>query len=134
MTTVRVAIASFTQMPPEFRDDEQLAHALRAYGNVAAIEPWDDPDVDWDPFDAVVIRSTWNYARRRDDFLAWCERRGPVRPRDATSVRPPQRAKSARPRRWLGAPSLLARTVPATATAEGPAPQWFGPAPGHREG
>jgi hypothetical protein len=73
---VRVAIASFSQMPPEFRDDEQLARALRARGAVTAIEPWDDPDVDWDPFELVVIRSTWNYARRREAFLDWVDRIG----------------------------------------------------------
>jgi hypothetical protein len=73
---MRVAIASFTRMPPEFRDDEELARVLRARGAVVAIEPWDDPDVDWAPYEAVVIRSTWNYARRRDRFLAWCERIG----------------------------------------------------------
>jgi glutathione synthase/RimK-type ligase-like ATP-grasp enzyme len=73
---VRVAIASFSLMPLEFRDDERLARALRARGAVTAIEPWDDPDVDWEPFEVVVIRSTWNYARRRDEYLAWCERIG----------------------------------------------------------
>lgn len=76
MPRMRIAIASFSQMPPEFRDDEQLADALRARDAAVAIEPWDEPDVDWDPFDVVVIRSTWNYARRRDEFLAWCERIG----------------------------------------------------------
>jgi hypothetical protein len=37
---------------------------------------WDDPAVDWDGFDLVVIRSTWDYTRRRDDFIAWAERIG----------------------------------------------------------
>ena len=73
---MRVAIASFTQMPLEFRDDERLARVLRARGAIVAIEPWDDPDVDWAPYEMVVIRSTWNYARYRDEFLAWCERIG----------------------------------------------------------
>jgi len=73
---MRVAIASFTRMPPEFRDDERLAHALRAKGAITAIEPWDDPDVDWAPYELVVVRSTWNYARKRDEYLAWCERIG----------------------------------------------------------
>lgn len=38
---------------------------------VAAI--WDDPTVDWDSFDAVVVRSCWDYITRRDEFLAWAE-------------------------------------------------------------
>ena len=27
--------------------------------------------MDWPAFDLVVLRSTWDYAERRDDFLAW---------------------------------------------------------------
>ncbi len=29
------------------------------------------PAVDWGSYDLVVIRSTWDYAPRRDDFAAW---------------------------------------------------------------
>jgi hypothetical protein len=73
---VRIAIASFVDMPPEFRDDERLARALRERGAQAAIEAWDDPEVDWEGFDSVIIRSTWDYARRRDEFLDWVDRIG----------------------------------------------------------
>jgi hypothetical protein len=34
---------------------------------------WDDEAVDWGAFDLVVIRSTWDYPNRRDEFLAWAE-------------------------------------------------------------
>lgn len=37
---------------------------------------WDDPAVDWAAYDLVVIRSTWDYTERRDEFVAWCERVG----------------------------------------------------------
>jgi glutathione synthase/RimK-type ligase-like ATP-grasp enzyme len=30
-----------------------------------------DGDVDWSRFDVVVLRSTWDYAERRDAFLSW---------------------------------------------------------------
>ena len=63
-------------MPPEFRDDHLLARALRERGADAEIEAWDDPAVDWEGFDLVVIRSTWDYARRHDEFLAWVDRIG----------------------------------------------------------
>ena len=38
-----------------------------------AAEPavWDDPTVEWSGFDLVLPRSTWDYAERRDRFLAW---------------------------------------------------------------
>jgi glutathione synthase/RimK-type ligase-like ATP-grasp enzyme len=35
---------------------------------------WDDPGVDWDSLSAVVVRSTWDYHRHRDAYIAWAER------------------------------------------------------------
>jgi len=40
----------------------------------ARIVVWDDPDVDWQVFDAVVIRSTWDYHERRHEFVQWARR------------------------------------------------------------
>jgi len=37
---------------------------------------WDDESVDWSAFDAVVIRSTWNYHQQPDVFAEWIERVG----------------------------------------------------------
>jgi hypothetical protein len=70
---VRVAIASVGWLPKEFRDDELLIAALGGQGADAGAVPWDDSGVDWRLYDAVVIRSTWDYARRRGEFLAWVE-------------------------------------------------------------
>ena len=38
------------------------------------IVAWDDPGVDWSGFDAVVIRSTWDYADRLAEFHEWIRR------------------------------------------------------------
>lgn len=37
----------------------------------ASVVAWDDHTVDWGSFDTVVIRSTWDYHARRDEFLVW---------------------------------------------------------------
>jgi glutathione synthase/RimK-type ligase-like ATP-grasp enzyme len=34
---------------------------------------WDDGAVEWSEFELVVVRSTWDYPDRRDDFLAWAD-------------------------------------------------------------
>ena len=34
---------------------------------------WDDAAVEWAGFDLVVVRSTWDYPDRREEFLAWAE-------------------------------------------------------------
>jgi glutathione synthase/RimK-type ligase-like ATP-grasp enzyme len=35
--------------------------------------PWRDRTVDWDGFDAVLIRSTWDYHEHVDEFVEWAE-------------------------------------------------------------
>ena len=48
-----------------------LLDAARERGIDAEITTWDDPGVDWSAYDAVVVRSCWDYIERRDEFLAW---------------------------------------------------------------
>ena len=52
-------------------DLEPLLVALRAEGADAEPAIWDDPHVDWGRFELAVLRSTWDYSRRRPEFLAW---------------------------------------------------------------
>jgi hypothetical protein len=57
---------------PDLDPDEQLVLGPLAEAGVTAIPAvWDDPAVDWTKFDLVVIRSAWDYAGRRDAFVAW---------------------------------------------------------------
>jgi glutathione synthase/RimK-type ligase-like ATP-grasp enzyme len=71
-TPPRVALATCSYFPDGDEDDAGLPAAL---GGTFAI--WDDPAVDWGAYDLVVVRSTWDYSTRRDDFLAWAQRLGP---------------------------------------------------------
>jgi hypothetical protein len=48
-----------------------LEAAARRRGLGAEVVVWDDPGVDWSTYDAVVVRSCWDYTERRDAFLAW---------------------------------------------------------------
>lgn len=53
--------------------DEDLPPLLAALpGSVAVV--WDDPSVRWETYDLAIVRSTWDYVPRRDEFLAWAER------------------------------------------------------------
>jgi glutathione synthase/RimK-type ligase-like ATP-grasp enzyme len=66
-----VALATSERWPNLAPDDLPLASELNAAGIDAVPAVWTDPDVDWALFDAVIIRSTWDYHRRRDDFARW---------------------------------------------------------------
>ena len=48
--------------------------ALDQAGVSVDVVAWDDPEVSWDSYERVVLRSTWDYPERIDEFLAWLER------------------------------------------------------------
>ncbi|MEX0868912.1 MAG: hypothetical protein WD011_04495 [Nitriliruptoraceae bacterium] len=71
--------------PPEGIDDATMATAddllVTALSRHAKItEPsWRD-DVDWSVFDAVLVRTVWDYVKHRDAFVAWAAEVGRVTP------------------------------------------------------
>jgi O-ureido-D-serine cyclo-ligase len=61
--------------------DEDLAPleaAIRAAGASPSIVEWDDASNDWQKFDLVVLRSTWDYSMRLSEFLRWIDRVSPL--------------------------------------------------------
>lgn len=71
---MHIALATCTGLPAWEVDDRFLHAALEADGFRISRPAWDDPKVDWAKFDACVIRTTWDYTKRPDDFRAWIER------------------------------------------------------------
>lgn len=67
----RVALATCRALPSGDEDGGLLLTACAAAGLDAEWRVWDDAAVDWSSYDLVVIRSTWDYVPRRDDFAAW---------------------------------------------------------------
>ena len=55
-------------------DAGALLAALERLDIHAAPAVWDDPSVNWGAAHLVVVRSTWDYALRRDEFLSWADR------------------------------------------------------------
>lgn len=87
-------------------DMDSLCAACAAAGIDASIVAWDDPTVSWARFDAVLLRSPWDYMDRLPAFLAWCDR-------VATLTRlwnPPEVVRWNTDKRYLG--DLAARGVP----------------------
>jgi hypothetical protein len=71
MSRPRVLLATCAEIPDGDEDERVGIAALRAAGVDAVPSVWDDPSVDWSAADLVVVRSTWDYARRHDEFLQW---------------------------------------------------------------
>lgn len=71
---VALATCSHRDLVEFAGDDAALLEALARAGIDATTAIWDDADVDWGAHDAVVIRTTWDYDLRRDEFVNWAER------------------------------------------------------------
>ena len=71
MTNARVALATCSQLPDLDKDDVPLIAALAERGVTAEPAVWDSPAIDWQAYDLVLVRSTWDYSPRHDEFLAW---------------------------------------------------------------
>lgn len=72
-TARRIALATCDEIPGLTADDRIGRAALEALG--ARVEPavWSDPAVEWGAFDAVIVRSCWDYFHRPGEFSAWVD-------------------------------------------------------------
>ena len=68
---VRIAFVTHRGLPQLSEDDRLAAHELRAQGAAIESAVWDSPLVDWSRYDAVVVRSTWDYHLKRTEFEHW---------------------------------------------------------------
>jgi hypothetical protein len=75
----RIAFATYAKKPAILPDDEHFARALRERGNKHGQAPMDVVGVVWDEnhtatwttFDAVVVRSVWDYFTKPHAFFQW---------------------------------------------------------------
>jgi glutathione synthase/RimK-type ligase-like ATP-grasp enzyme len=69
-----VWLAGCAEFPDGHAEDAGLVEAFADAGVDAAWAVWDDPTVDWEARELVVIRETWDYPAALEDFLTWVER------------------------------------------------------------
>ena len=70
----RIALATYAKQPSLNEDDLLLVPALREFDVTAVPAVWDSPEVCWEDFHGVVVRSCWDYHHRLEEFLAWVTR------------------------------------------------------------
>jgi glutathione synthase/RimK-type ligase-like ATP-grasp enzyme len=67
----RIAVATSAESPGINPDDELLVRYLAESGVAAHPVLWNDGAADWSAFDAVLIRTTWDYHEQYTRFLGW---------------------------------------------------------------
>lgn len=71
---MRFALATCRELSSLATDDQLLQTALQRRGYAVDAVVWDDRTVTWQRYDAVVVRSCWDYHRRPDAFRGWIDR------------------------------------------------------------
>ena len=74
MATPRLALVTCDAFPTLYADEQALPARFADAGADARPVSWSDRSVDWRSFDRVVLRSTWDYFERIDEFRAWLDR------------------------------------------------------------
>jgi len=72
MTTI--ALITDLKQPGLTQSDRLLVAPLQARGVTAVPVPWDDSVIDWHAYDALILRSCWEYHHQAARFQAWIER------------------------------------------------------------
>ncbi|HJU88020.1 MAG TPA: hypothetical protein VJ672_01425, partial [Gemmatimonadaceae bacterium] len=67
----RVALVTYEHMPLLYDDERPLVAALHRQGVDAEPVVWSEPSVRWSMYDAVILRSTWDYHTRYLEFRRW---------------------------------------------------------------
>lgn len=67
----RIAFATCHDLGGLTPDDQLAADLLMKQNIVVDATAWDDPEIRWQNYDAVILRSTWNYHRKLPEFLQW---------------------------------------------------------------
>ena len=76
----RIALATCAEFPDLDEDSALALPAFSELGIETVPAVWNDPGVDWAGFDAVVVRSVWDYFHHPAEFEAWIDRVEAVAP------------------------------------------------------
>lgn len=68
-----LAFVTFDKFPELTPDDQIAVAALEAEGIAVQAVCWDAAHADWGAFAALILRSTWDYHLRLDEFRNWLD-------------------------------------------------------------
>lgn len=69
---MHISIATSSEPKLWYKDSNLLKVSLNKLGCNVDICVWDDININWAQYDAVVIDSTWDYVKNYIQFIEWC--------------------------------------------------------------
>ena len=71
---MRICFVTCRTWPEISESDRLVQRALEARGAAVEARAWNAPDAIWEGFDAIVLRSNWDYHFEPDAFVGWLDR------------------------------------------------------------
>lgn len=71
---MNLAILTYNKLPHGSSDDWLAFNLLRQQGFSVEAAIWDDSAINWLKFEAIIVRSCWDYYRRPQLFYRWLEK------------------------------------------------------------
>jgi glutathione synthase/RimK-type ligase-like ATP-grasp enzyme len=68
---MRLGVATCAKCPELTASERPLLSLLKHYRIDASPVVWNDPAVDWASYDALLVRSIWDYHLHYEDYLSW---------------------------------------------------------------
>jgi glutathione synthase/RimK-type ligase-like ATP-grasp enzyme len=71
--SLKLALVTFEDLP-NLSEDDRLLKADLERGFASVETPlWSDPSIEWSGYDAVIMRSIWDFHKKPRSFLAWLD-------------------------------------------------------------
>ena len=71
---MQVAFVTYHKEPDLTQDDKILMQYLVQKNIAVSPVLWDDATINWQQFDAIILRSMWDYFERPDEFNQWLDK------------------------------------------------------------
>lgn len=72
----KIGLLTCSNIPDLIPADQKMIPLLQSAGFDAQAVIWNDINVDWSSFIALVFRNTWDYYELADDFMTWVDHIG----------------------------------------------------------
>lgn len=70
---MKIALLTCQNLPNLYETDQFLIPELAKHNITAKATIWNDPTINWNDFDYLVFRNTWDYFEKEKEFNTWLE-------------------------------------------------------------
>jgi glutathione synthase/RimK-type ligase-like ATP-grasp enzyme len=83
---MKIALLTCQKLPNLLEADQQLIPALAKHNINAEAVIWDDQTINWQDFDILIFRNTWDYYEKQTEFDLWLDKIKKLKIRTLNSI------------------------------------------------